>query len=409
MNLEEELRVLSDDDLAYGISPEQAVTQPVAQGIQQNESQPIFTQPMNSQNTNIQPTVSQPINSQNMNVQPIMNQPINNQNINTQPNLSNISQEVVSAQPSIVSTGGSSQPFNWKDDDFNPNSALGGRGPLKRLTGNQGERFRVHLVPTVKPKETFIHYNPVKQVNFTCLSRLYGTSMEDCCREDRYGRPKHRIILPVIVMPVLGNQVVNGPGSLAVIVLGERDYSKLIESIMTQGAESDGVSLSTVDIIATVDSPRFKSFTFNAIKDSEISKVTNVNELVAEWKSLATHENVASVAARVLTRDEYNNYYSDFNVIEYNAAHNNQQSSLYGVPGYAYQGDTQQGYGQQPYVQPNYAYQGNNQPNYNYQGNNQPNNGYQGNSQPNNGYQGNNQQGYGQPINYAENNNSFWS
>ena len=84
MNLEEELRVLSDDDLAYGVSPEQTVTQPIAQGIQQSESQPIFAQPMNNQNINAQPTMNQSINSQNMNVQPIMNQPINNQNINTQ-------------------------------------------------------------------------------------------------------------------------------------------------------------------------------------------------------------------------------------------------------------------------------------------------------------------------------------
>lgn len=231
-------------------------------------------------------------------------------------------QTMTIAQPSMVNpnqAAAQTEQFNFTNLDYDPSKPLYERNPLERLSGNQGEIFRIHFLPGVSTKKIHNHYNAELQHNFVCLKQVYGTRMEDCCV--KYGEAKPRIIIPVIVMPVVNGQPNNlmpgQPGRLSTLVLGPSQFIKLQDQ-----AKFAGVDLVNCDIIASVDNPKFKSFNFAITANSFINQIPNIAEMTGEWNTLATPENLCKLAGRLITRDEYTAGYANYDKSKYEQKQN---------------------------------------------------------------------------------------
>lgn len=231
-------------------------------------------------------------------------------------------QAAVTAQPSMVNpnqAAAQTEQFNFTNLDYDPSKPLYERNPLERLSGNQGEIFRIHFLPGVSTKKIHNHYNAELQHNFVCLKQVYGTRVEDCCV--KYGEAKPRIIIPVIVMPIVSGQPNNlmpgQPGRLSTLVLGPSQFIKLQDQ-----AKFAGVDLVNCDIIASVDNPKFKSFNFAITANSFINQIPNIAEMTTEWNTLATPENLCKLAGRLITRDEYTAGYANYDKSKYEQKQN---------------------------------------------------------------------------------------
>lgn len=221
------------------------------------------------------------------------------------------------AQPSMVNPTTSQQQvnnFTFANLDFDATKPLYDRNPIERLAGNSGEVFRIHILPNGNMSKVHNHYNAELQRNFVCLKDAYGTQEEDCCL--KYGSAKPRIIIPIIVMPTTQNQpnaVLQGqPGKLSTLVLGPSQFTKLQDQ-----AKILGVDISSCDLVASVDNPKYKSFTFTLVPNTLIQQVPNVEQLIAQWKQIATMENICKLAGSLITRETYNQYYSNYDKSKY--------------------------------------------------------------------------------------------
>ena len=287
MNLEEELSLINTQDTEMKVQPEK--TQETQNQFQNNVMQNQFQ-------NNVVPNQFQ------NNVQP-------QQMMNQSP--------VQTAQPSMVNPNQAASAvnsFNFSDFNIDPNKPIYDRNPLERLTGNQGEIFRIHFLPGASTKRVHVHYNAEVPCNFICLKDVYGTKSEDCCI--KYGDSKPRVIIPVVVMPIVNGQPNNlmqgQPGKLNVLVLGPSQFIKLQDQ-----ANFAGVELTQCDIIASVDNPRFKSFNFTVAQNSFVNQIPNLNELVKSWNELATPENICKLAGRLIDRDTYDKSFSNYDKSKY--------------------------------------------------------------------------------------------
>ena len=293
MNLEEELNIINNNTF------EGEMTSPVYESNMNN-----VNQYQNNINTNqYQNNVEQNMFQNNMS--PMQPQ-----------------QTMTTAQPSMVNpnqAAAQTEQFNFTNLDYDPSKPLYERNPLERLSGNQGEIFRIHFLPGVSTKKIHNHYNAELQHNFVCLKQVYGTRMEDCCV--KYGEAKPRIIIPVIVMPVVNGQpnslMPGQPGRLSTLVLGPSQFIKLQDQ-----AKFAGVDLVNCDIIASVDNPKFKSFNFAITANSFINQIPNIGDLTAEWNTLATPENLCKLAGRLITREEYTAGYAAYDKSKYEQKQN---------------------------------------------------------------------------------------
>ena len=256
------------------------------------------------------------------------------------------------AQPSMVNPVIAQQQtdgFNFSNLDSEPNKPLYDRNPIERLSGNSGEIFRVHFLPGCNTKRIKVHYNPEIPANFVCLGQSYGTDTDECCA--KYGNAKPRVIIPVVVMPIIQgqpNSLMQGqPGELKSLVLGPKQYSDLLEQAKFAGVED----ITRVDIIASVDNPKYKSFKFTICPQSFIQQIPNIAELTNTWNKISTPENVCKLCGRLITRTEYSAAYKNVDLAKYSAQDNTPQN------------------GQLNFAQPNYNQQSaipnyNQQPNY---------------------------------------------
>ena len=316
MNLEEELNMISDTTVT---------TEPVAQPIGVNP-QPTATIPP-------APPAPQP-----------MPQPV------AQPAMVN-----VSAAQNTVSQ------FNISSFDVSSNEKTGNSNPLTKLVGNAGETFRIHFLPGAAHKQVKVHWDQEKGHNFCCLAMAYGTGGSDVCC-GTHGKAKTRFVIPVIVIPSTRGQVQQGvhTGELKVLVVSEKTRDDILDQALISGTTADNA-----DFVAKVKDARFKTFDFAVAPQSAISQISNVAELQKEWDTNSTNENVINVCGRLITREEYEGGYSNYDYTKYkpkyndnnNNTDNNSQPYQQGYqqfPQQGYQQFPQQGYPQQGYQQPQY-------------------------------------------------------
>ena len=270
------------------------------------------------------------------------NDMMNNNNINTIPQFTN---QPIQNQPAIVNTTQAAQQaqgFNYANLEFDINKPLFERNPLERLTGDKGETFRIHMLPNVSPRQVHVHWDAEKGHNFICLKDAYGTAGEPCCGTHK--DPKLRIVIPIVVYPtVQGNPNALVPGQraeLRTLVLGYKSF----QDLQTQ-ASLAGVILTQGDIFATVDNPTYKSFNFTVRQDSLISQVPNAQELITQWNEVGTPENVLKACGRLITREEYQASYSQYDAKKYETQQNTPTQGSYTFTTQMPQGNYQQPYG----------------------------------------------------------------
>ena len=228
----------------------------------------------------------------------------------------------------VPNTGASG--FNFADNSVKIGQPLYERNPLERLTGEKGDVFRIRILPGADPKTAHVHWHdePNNSHNFVCLKDAYNTASEPCCAT--HGQAKTRVVIPVIVYPtVKGNPNMLLPGQkgeLKEIVLAPKYYDELLTSMSMLGISSDRAA--TVDIIASVDNPTYKSLKFTITKEDMLNQIPNVNDLVALWNTLGTTENVCKLCGKVITREEYNQSYSNY---DYKAVEAAKNQPTYGV------------------------------------------------------------------------------
>ena len=243
--------------------------------------------------------------------------------------------------------------------DVDANTKTGNDNPLVKLSGNVNEKFRFHILPGAKHKQVRVHWDQEKGHNFCCLAQAYGTGVDSdvCC--GTHGRSKLRYVIPVIVIPSNGGQVQPGVpvrGELKALVVGGKTRDELIDQ-----ATNSGTTLDQADVIATVKDAKYKTFNFAVNQQSAIGLVTNVAELQAEWERNATNKNVVNLCGRLITREEYEGGYSNYDYNKYKPDYNNsgantQQAYQYPQQPYPYPPQQyQQPYPQQPYQQQPYA------------------------------------------------------
>ena len=231
MNLEEELSLINTQDTEMQVQPEK---------VQETQNQFQNNVMQNQFQNNVVPNQFQnnvvPNQFQN-NVQP-------QQMMNQSP--------VQTAQPSMVNPNQAASAvdgFNFRDLTVDVNKPSREKNPLERLIGNQGEIFRIHILPGASATEVHVHFNAdeSKRFNFVCLKDSYGTKSEDCCV--KYGKASERTIIPVIVMPIANgqpNSLMQGqPGNLSALVLGPSQLGKLQEQAKFAGIND----LNNCDII----------------------------------------------------------------------------------------------------------------------------------------------------------------
>ena len=225
------------------------------------------------------------------------------------------------------------EQFNMGSLDFDINSQnILETNPLVRLSGQQGEVFRIHLLPNAKPKEVLVHWDQEKGHNFICLAQAYNTAggVDVCC--GTHGTAKRRFVVPVIVIPSNRGQVVPNSqlrGELKVLIVSGKGLQDLKDQ-----AEMSGSLLEAADIIATVKDTKYKSFNFAINTTSFISQVVNVQDLQAEWTKNSTNENVVKACGRLITRVEYEGGYSNYDYNKYKQNYNTptQAQPMYGQP-----------------------------------------------------------------------------
>lgn len=257
-------------------------------------------------------------------------------------------QQPIQNQPAMVNTNQAAQQasgFNYANLEFDINKPLFERNPLERLTGDKGETFRIHMLPNVSPSQVHVHWDAEKGHNFVCLKDVYGTPGEPCC--GTHEQAKLRVVIPIIVYPTMQgnpNMLLQGQkAELKTLVLGYKQFQDLQNQ-----ANLAGVILTQGDIFATVDNPTYKSFNFTVRQDSLISQVPNAAEIEAKWKEVGTPENICKACGRVITREEYEAAYSNYDANKYK---NQANTPTQGVAPSSYTFNTpmpQGGY-QQPY------------------------------------------------------------
>lgn len=230
----------------------------------------------------------------------------------------------ITAQQTMVNPTQAQQQTNefvFRDFSVDPNKPVYSRNPLERLSGDKGEVFRIHFLPKADTKEISVHWDADKGHNFVCLKEVYSTLAEPCCAT--HGDAKRRFIIPVIVMPINGNQPNNlaqgQPGKLACLILGPSQFNTLQEQ-----ANFAQLSLTQCDIIAAVDNPQYKSFNFTVTPTSFIQQIPNVEALINEWNTNATPENLLKSVGRLITRNEYNTNYANYDKAKYDNIQQNQ-------------------------------------------------------------------------------------
>jgi len=251
-----------------------------------------------------------------------------------------------------VSTQAPAAPvnFNYANREFDINKPIEReKGPIARLEGEKDKKFRVHILPGAKTLQVNIHSDKEKKTNFICLKELYATESEPCCTT--HGRAQSRYIIPVVVLPIGAdpNTLVSNLGELKALILGYGQLKKLQDQ-----AALAGVDLNIGDIFATVDNPQFKSFSFLCRPDSLLNGIVNVADLQKAWAAVATPENIYKATAKIITREEYEKFYSNYDYNKYKDMPTGPAPQNYGVSADSfvqYPGAPVQGFGV-PYQQP---------------------------------------------------------
>lgn len=228
----------------------------------------------------------------------------------------------------FVPMGNSS--FNFADNSVKIGQPLYERNPLERLTGEKGDSFRICILPNAVLKPVHVHWHdePGNQCNIVCLSDSYNTqaNTEPCCKT--HGQAKTRAIVPIIVYPTVKgnpNTIIPGQnGELKCLILATKYYDELMDSMRVLGVTNP----SSVDIIASVDNPTYKSLKFTVTKESYLNQISNVQDLIALWNTLATPENLCKAAGKLITREEYEARYSNY---DYKAVEAAKNQPSYGV------------------------------------------------------------------------------
>lgn len=271
--------------------------------------------------------ITQQTNNENQNVNDISQTiPMNNMNINTNMQSSGIPapevnqtqyQQPIQNQSAMVNVNEAAQgtsQFNYANLEFDINKPLFERNPLERLTGDKGETFRVHMLPNVSPSQVHVHWDAEKNHNFVCMKDVYGTPGEPCC--GTHEQAKLRVVIPIVVYPTMqGNPNALIPGQkaeLKTLVLGYKQFQDLQNQ-----ANLAGVVLTQGDIFATVDNPTYKSFNFTVRQDSLINQVPNAAEIETLWKEVGTPENICKACGKVITREEYQAAYANYDANKY--------------------------------------------------------------------------------------------
>lgn len=326
MNLEEELSMIND----MTTTPTDIITS-VNEGV-------------NSIATNVLPTsVSTTI--------PATNIPATTIPATTMPATPVAPAQVAQPQPAMVNpamTQNVVDGFNFADMNVDINKQIAEFNPLVRLTGQQGEVFRIHLLPGANPKEVKVHWDEEKGHNFCCLAQAYNTpgGFDKCC--GTHDRAKQRFVVPVVLVPSNRGQVQQGAqlrGELRALVVS----GKQLQEIKDQ-AQMSGTSVDQADVIATVKDARYKTFNYAINPVPTINQVINLNELEEEWKRNATSENVINLCGRLITRETYEGGYSNYDYNKYKRQYNNNPNTPSQAP--AAPGYQQTGYAQN--YQPGY-------------------------------------------------------
>ena len=232
--------------------------------------------------------------------------------------------------------------FNFADMNVDINKQITEFNPLVRLTGQQNEVFRIHLLPGANPKEVKVHWDEEKGHNFCCLAQAYNTpgGFDKCC--GTHDRAKQRFVVPVILVPSNRGQVQQGAqlrGELRALVVS----GKQLQEIKDQ-AQMSGTSVEQADIIATVKDARYKTFNYAINPVATINQIINLSELEEEWKRNATNENVINLCGRLITRETYEGGYSNYDYNKYKRQYNNNNNTPTQAP--AAPGYQQTGYAQ---------------------------------------------------------------
>lgn len=244
----------------------------------------------------------------------------------------NYAQPVMQSAPAVgtyTPTQGVSG-FNFANNSVQMGQPLYEKNPLERLSGEKGDVFRIRILPGAEPRTAHVHWHeePNNSHNFICLKDAYDTKVEPCCTT--HGMAKTRVVIPVIVYPtVKGNPNMLLPGQrgeLKELVLATKYYDELIKSMEMLGIPGDKAA--TVDIIASVDNPTYKSLKFTVTKEDMLNQIPNVNDLIALWSTLGTQENVCKLCGKVITREEYQAAYSNY---DYKAVEAAKNQPAYGV------------------------------------------------------------------------------
>lgn len=216
-------------------------------------------------------------------------------------------------QPAMVNVNQAAQQtanFNFSSLEFDINKPQNDNNSLPRLAGQNGESFRLHILPT-PPSRLHTHYNADDGRNFVCLKDAYGTNYEECC--STHGNPRPRNIIPVLMYPtVQGNLNALVPGvipELKVLIINDKKLDEIKQAAMSvTGKPIDQINLDEVDIIARVDNPQYKSHIFNCTPTTLKGQVAQyIPGLVEKWKQIATPENICRGTANLMTREEYKN------------------------------------------------------------------------------------------------------
>ena len=247
--------------------------------------------------------------------------------------------EAAQPQPAMVNPAATQNVvdgFNFADMNVDINKQIMEFNPLVRLSGQQGEVFRVHLLPNANPKEVKVHWDQEKGHNFCCLAQAYNTpgGYDKCC--GTHDRAKQRFVVPVVLVPSNRGQVQQGAqlrGELKALVIS----GKALQDLKDQ-AQMSGTTVEQADVIATVKDARYKTFNFAINPVSTISQVSNLADLEAEWNRNATNENVINLCGKLITREIYEGAYSNYDYNKYKQSYNNMNnntpSQAPAVPGY---------------------------------------------------------------------------
>jgi len=258
-------------------------------------------------------------------------------------------------QPAMVNPGASQNVvngFSFAPLEFDITKQVINTNPIVRLTGQQGEIFRLHLLPNAKPQQVKVHWDQEKGHNFCCLAQAYNTpgGYDKCC--GTHDKAKQRFVIPVVLIPSVRGQVQQGVqlrGELRALVVS----GKTLQEIKDQ-AEMSGTTVDQSDIIATVKDSRYKTFNYATNPVTAISQIANLQDLEAEWQRNATTENVINLCGRLITREEYEGGYSNYDFNKYKTQYNQPatQPQAYAQQPYGYAQPMAQGYPQQPYSYP---------------------------------------------------------